>query len=100
MPIQHHVDDRRDGSNGDHDSIYADPHTQRIIDYLDRSTGPVHVTDLATQVVADLTNKSPEDVPANVRRRVQTWLHHGQLPALAERNIVKYDPDRGTVELA
>lgn len=83
---------------GEHRSaLLSDPHSRRVLDYLRRADGPVDVATLATHVVADLTGTDPEDVPPNVRRRVATWLHHGQLPALADHDVVEYDPERGTV---
>jgi len=53
----------------------------------------------ARRVVARITGTAPEDVGDDVQRRVQTWLHHGQLPVLDEYGIVEFDADAGEVSL-
>lgn len=79
--------------------ILADPHCRHVLDYLRRADGPVEVSALARRVVAAITDTPPEEVADDLRRRVETWLHHGQLPMLAAYDIVEYDPETGLVRL-
>lgn len=92
-------DENPNASDADARGPHADPHTRLIVDYLQGADGPVEVPTLATEVAAALTGTPPESVQRNVRRRVQTWFHHGQLPALEEAGVVEYDPGRGVVRL-
>jgi len=50
-------------------------------------------------VVSELTDTPPDSISPDVQRRVQTWLHHGQLPALDSYGLVEFDPETGTVSL-
>lgn len=80
--------------------LLTDPHCRYLLKYLRENTNPVSVTEVARYVVAEITDTSVEDAPDDVHRRVQTWFHHGQLPALDEHGIVVFDPESGTVTLA
>lgn len=81
-------------------AMLADPHCRHLVSYLRETDGPATVATVSTYVVAQITGTAPDNVPSDVQRRVQTWLHHGQLPKLADHGVVAFDPDDGTVELA
>jgi len=89
----------------------AGPPAEELEDVLDDPTAGTSSTSLreegesvgelvaARRVVARITGTAPEDVGDDVQRRVQTWLHHGQLPVLDEYGIVEFDADAGEVSL-
>lgn len=80
--------------------LLSDPHCRYLLKYLRDNDNPVSVAELVRYVVAELTDTEPEDAPEDVQRRVQTWFHHGQLPALDDHGVVEFDPESGTVTLA
>jgi predicted transcriptional regulator len=77
-----------------------DPHCRYLLTYLRDTSGPVSISEVATYVVAQITDSSPDEVPNDVLRRVQTWFYHGQLPMLDDHGVVEFDPDSRTVKLA
>lgn len=81
-------------------TLLDDPHCRYLLDYLRSADGPVPVSTLARHVVAGVTDTPPSEVPEDVRRRVATWLHHGQLPALSEHGVVDFDAEAAEVSLA
>lgn len=91
-----------DGNSRDDEDLAdlaEDPHCRYLLECLRDSEGPVPVSVLARHVVAGLTDTPPSDVPEDVRRRVATWLHHGQIPALESRGVVEFDADEEVVRL-
>jgi len=87
------------GTGADLDAMLDDPHCRYLLNYLAERDSPASVTEAARYVVGRLTDTPPEEVSEDVQRRVQTWLHHGQLPALDSHGVVTFDPDAGTVSL-
>ena len=81
------------------EEVLNDPHCRHLLDYLHREDGPVPEATLSRHVVAKITDSSPDEVDDDVLRRVQTWLHHGQLPTLDEYGLVEFDADAGVVSL-
>lgn len=81
------------------EDVLDDPHCRHLLDCLNEADGPVAESALARQVVARITDSELEEVDDDVHRRVQTWLHHGQLPVLDEHGLVEFDPDAGEVAL-
>jgi len=79
--------------------ILDDPHCRLLLEYLREMENPASVSSITTYVVSEITNTPPERVPSDVVRRVQTWLHHGQLPALDRHGVVEFDPETGVVNL-
>jgi hypothetical protein len=79
--------------------ILSDPHARCLIAYLREEPGPVSLSTAATHVAACVTDTDPNEVPDEVRNRVQTFLHRGQLPELARHGIVEFDRERDTVAL-
>lgn len=80
--------------------LLSDPHCRYLLKYLREEDSPASVATVTQYVVAEITDTAPEDVSDDVQRRVQTWLHHGQLPALAEHGVVEFDAESGAVALA
>jgi len=80
--------------------LLSDPHCRYLLKCLRERDNPVSVSALTRFVVAEVTDTSPDEVPDTVCRRVQTWLHHGQLPALADHGVLVFDPESGAVSLA
>lgn len=81
------------------EDVLDDPHCKYLLEYLRREAGPVDESTLARHVVAQITDTPPEEVADEVQRRVQIWLHHGQLPVLDEYGVVEFDADAGVVSL-
>jgi len=95
-------DGQTPGSESDDEALVdllSDPHCRYLLRYLRENASPVSIDEVTRYVVAELTDTTPEDVPEDVRRRVQTWFHHGQLPTLDDHGIVEFDPESGTVTL-
>lgn len=82
------------------DDLLSDPHCRYLLAYLRTHETPASLSDVARYVVGQITETPQDEVTEDVQRRVQTWLHHGQLPALDDHGIVDFDPDSGTVSLA
>jgi hypothetical protein len=82
------------------EELLSDPHIRCVLAYLNEVDESVSLARLATHVSADVTDSRPEDVPDDVRDRVQTFLHHGHLPELARHGIVDYDQEANRVSLA
>jgi hypothetical protein len=83
----------------DLDDLLSDPHCEHLLEFLWRTEGPVPLATASRYIVGRITGTSVTQVPENVQRRVQTWLHHGLLPALAAHGIIVFDAEEGTVEL-
>ena len=81
------------------DDVLSDPHCKHLLRFLQWTEGAVPVRTVSRYIVSQVTGTAVTEVSPNVQRRVQTWLHHGQLPALALHGIVNFDPEQGTVEL-
>lgn len=81
------------------EDVLDDPHCRHLLDILSERDGPVPVSTLSKHVVSRITDADPSEVDDDVQRRVQTWLHHGQLPVLDEYGVVEFDADAGEVSL-
>jgi len=89
----------RESASGELADVLEDPHCRHLLEYLRDEEGPVPEWTLARHVVARITGRPPGDVETEVTRRVQTWLHHGQLPILDEYGAVEFDAEAGEVSL-
>lgn len=79
--------------------LLSDPHCKHLLALLREREGPIAVSAASRYIVGRVTDVPAEQVPGNVERRVQTWLHHGLLPTLDDRGIVDFDPEGRTVTL-
>lgn len=79
--------------------LLSDPHCKHLLVLLRERNGAAEVEDVSRDIVGRMTGAPADQVPANVERRVQTWLHHGLLPTLDEQGIVEFDPEQRTVAL-
>ena len=86
-------------ANDELEEVLDDPHCRYLLDHLRGKEEPVPESTLARHVVAEITGTPVDEVSDEVQRRVQTWLHHGQLPVLDEYDIVEFDADAGVVNL-
>lgn len=91
--------DKRAGGTDDVEELRSDPHVRYLIEYLRRADDPVDLATAATHVAAGVTDTPPEEVSDDVRNRVQTFLHHGHIPKLAEQGALRYDRETNTVAL-
>lgn len=87
-------DDREDLAD-----LLTDPHCRLLLEYLHQQNGPASVSAATRYIVTEITGTKPVDDADSASRRVQTWLHLGQLPVLDEHGIVDFDPETGTVAL-
>lgn len=71
-----------------------------VLRYLQDTSGPVRMRDLAEQVAAWEQQTSVEALSSNERQRVYISLYQSHLPKLDEEGIVTYDKDRGIIERA
>ncbi|MDS0284612.1 DUF7344 domain-containing protein [Haloarcula onubensis] len=81
------------------DDLLSDPHCRHLLTVLRERDRPTGVSTASRHIVSEMTDSPVDQVPANVERRVQTWLHHGLLPTLDDRGVVAFDPERRTVTL-
>lgn len=78
----------------------ANADTRAVLIVLNESGQPLPVAVLAEEAVATASGKALWEVTAEERRRRKLRLHHSTLPCLESLGLIKWDTDRGTVELA
>lgn len=97
-------DEPEDGYDGDHTSrdiaftILSSRRRRNTIHALCRDEMST-VSDLARQLAAWETGKSPEAISSKERKRTYTALRQTHLPKLARHGVVDYDLNRGTVSI-
>jgi DNA-binding transcriptional ArsR family regulator len=74
--------------------LLADDHRLHALDYLSRRVGAVSFEELADRLAVREGDDSDDR-----RDRIRASLVHHHLPRLADTGVVRYDPERGTVEL-
>jgi hypothetical protein len=67
---------------------------------LDDAEGPLPITDLARQLAATERGEPVDDVPTDAVGTVRRDLFETHLPKLTATEVVEYDSQVGTVELA
>lgn len=73
--------------------LLADGRRRDALSYLSRRVGPTDVDELAAWLAAR------EGDPSHDRReRIVADLHHCHLPRLLDAGVVRYDPERRTVQ--
>lgn len=76
--------------------LLANSRRRLVLSYLQSHSGDwVSFEDL---VAATARGERPDPGPATHWQRVETDLHHVQLPKLADAGVIEYDPVAGTVQ--
>ena len=70
-----------------------------VIHRLKQRDGRVEMRDLVVQVAAWENGVAPTQVTREQRMRVYTALRQSHLPKLDKQGVIRFDPDRGTIEL-
>lgn len=97
-------DEPESGYDGDHTgrdiafTILSSRRRRNVIHALCRDEVST-VSELARQLAAWETGKSPEAISSKERKRTYTALRQTHLPKLAHHGVVDYDSNRGTVSL-
>lgn len=79
--------------------VLTEARRRYVVHYLKQVGHSVPVGDLAEQVAAWENDKRIEEITSKERKRVYVSLYQSHLPTMAEEGIVRYDEDRGEVEL-
>ena len=79
--------------------ILSNRRRRYVLQYLRGNGGESDIRSLSERIAAWENDREIESVTAKERKRVYTALHQSHLPRLARAGVVRYDPDRGTVEL-
>ncbi|XVH32220.1 DUF7344 domain-containing protein [Haloferacaceae archaeon DSL9] len=77
--------------------LLCDAHNRAICDILTETEGPLHVTELADQLVAREVHIVSAATYDQKRDNASFELHHVRLPKLAEVDLVEYDPEANLV---
>ena len=76
-------------------------HRRRMVLYYLRRNGmSAEVNEIAAAVAAIENDTTVEELTDQQRKRVYVSLYQTHLPKMAEMNIIEYDKEGGTVELA
>lgn len=76
-------------------------HRRRMVLYYLRKQGDAAtVKELAEEIAAMENDVAVEDVTSEQRKRVYVSLYQTHLPMMADLNVIEYDKDAGTVNLA
>jgi hypothetical protein len=79
--------------------VLTDARRRYVMHHLKQVGEAVAVGDLAEQVAAWENDKEVEAITSQERKRVYVSLYQSHLPTMAEEGIVRYDQNRGEVEL-
>lgn len=71
---------------------------RRVLDYLDGSTEPVTLSDLAEHIAGLENDKEPRLITSSERKRVYVGLYQSHLPKMDDAGAISYDKNRGIVE--
>jgi energy-converting hydrogenase Eha subunit C len=80
--------------------ILSSPRRRYVLYYLRQMDEPIELTALAEQVAAWENETTPDSLTDQERKRVYVSLYQTHIPKLDDADIVSYDKDEGTVELA
>jgi DNA-binding transcriptional ArsR family regulator len=80
--------------------ILSSARRRMILYYLRQHDGTATVNELADQIAAWENDVEPEELSSQQRKRVYVSLYQTHLPKLASAEIIDYDDDEGTVEIA
>lgn len=80
--------------------ILSNRRRRYVLHSLREEGGRADIRSLSERIAAwENDHPDPESVTARERKRVYTALHQSHLPKMARAGVVRYHPDRGTVEL-
>lgn len=80
-------------------SILSNRRRRYVLHFLKARDGPVELRELSERIAAWENDCRPEQVTSKERKRVYAALHQSHLPKMDRAGVVRYDPDRGTIEL-
>lgn len=70
-----------------------------VLEYLESSSGPVRLGELAEHVAAWENDTEVSKLSSKQRKRVYVGLYQGHLPKMDDAGVVEFNQDRGIVEL-
>lgn len=80
-------------------SLLSNPRRRFVLQYLNRTTNPVTLQDLATEVAAWENETDPESLTDKQQKRLYVSLYQTHIPKLEEAGIIEYDSDSGEITL-
>ncbi len=80
-------------SDGEVFTLLSNRRRRFVIHRLKQVDGPIRIAKLATHVAAWEQDRDPAEVQYQDRRNVQTTLQRTHLPALAEKDVIRYVDD-------
>ena len=80
-------------------SILSNRRRRYALHFLKSRDGPVELRELSERIAAWENDCEPDQVTSKERKRVYAALHQSHLPKMDRTGVVRYDPDRGTIEL-
>lgn len=80
--------------------VLSNERRQRVLQYLKQQDGnQVKLRELVDYVAAQENSKSVADLNSNERKRVYTALRQQHLPKLDDTGVIRYERQRGEIEL-
>ena len=79
--------------------ILSNRRRRYVLHVLKGGEEPVEIRELSERIAAWENGCLPERVTSKERKRVYAALHQSHLPKMDRAGVVRYDPDRGTIEL-
>jgi DNA-binding transcriptional ArsR family regulator len=79
--------------------ILSNRRRRYVLHFLRGREEPVEIRELSERIAAWENDCLPERVTSKERKRVYAALHQSHLPKMDREGVVRYDPDRGTIEL-
>jgi len=79
--------------------ILSNRRRRYVLHFLRGREGSVELRELSERIAAWENGCLPERVTSKERKRVYAALHQSHLPKMDRAGVVRYDPDRGTIEL-
>ncbi|MFC6940913.1 hypothetical protein ACFQE8_13240 [Salinirubellus sp. GCM10025818] len=80
-------------------SILSNRRRRYVLHFLKARDGSVGLRELSERIAAWENDCRPEQVTSKERKRVYAALHQSHLPKMDRAGVIRYDPDRGTIEL-
>lgn len=80
-------------------SILSNRRRRYVLHFLKGREQPVGLRELSERIAAWENGCAPDRVTSKERKRVYAALHQSHLPKMDRTGVIRYDPDRGTIEL-